>query len=286
MSTYLRNTLVFLVACCCWSSVLCGETKPVNPIGPDPTIQARLDRLIRASLTGNDIDLQKKKLAQGLKELRKSVGNGGAELAPQIVFLEFAAENEQLMYTAEYLLLELVSDLTTSQIATAIAPYLRSKDRSVRVRLFELMDYHVCNGRPMTDYSPIFNMMRVNKGKLPDETIEYMFERSPGKALLGYMGYHNAPDRKAILLAEHEISDTLWKHQYALLGLHEVEPAAMKQLEMLSRHKAWWARMYVANIMREHRAFRQPQIIERLKQDEHPLVRRTMSFVKTEDEKK
>ena len=281
MTTYLRNTLISLVVCCCCRSVLYGEAKSTNLIGPAPAVQAKLDRLIKTSLAVDDTDLQKKKLAQGLKELGKSVGDGGAGLVPQIVFYEFAAENERLMYTAEYLLLELVGDLTRSQITIAIAPYLRSKNRSVRVRLFELMDYHVCNGRPMTDYSTIFSMMRANKGKMPDEIIEYMYERSPGKALLGYMGYYSAPDRKTILLAEREISDTLWKHQHALLGLHEVEPAAMEQLNKLSHHKEWWVRMYVAYIMREHRAFRRPEIVERLKQDKHLLVRKSMAFAET-----
>jgi len=105
-----------------------------------------------------------------------------------------------------------------------------------------------------------------------------MYDRAPGKAMHGYAGYHDTPrpEWQGILLAEREISNTIWKQDIGLLGRHKAEPSAVAELEKLSRHKEWWVRLYVVAIMREHRAFRQPDIIERLKTDAHPLVRKGM----------
>ena len=36
--------------------------------------------------------------------------------------------------------------------------------------------------------------------------------------------------------------------------------------------------LYVAQVMRQHRGFRRPEIIERLKKDDHSLVREAMRF--------
>jgi hypothetical protein len=50
------------------------------------------------------------------------------------------------------------------------------------------------------------------------------------------------------------------------------------QLEKLSKSDEWWVRMYVAAIIRQHPAFRCPEIVARLEKDSHPLVRETMGY--------
>ena len=44
----------------------------------------------------------------------------------------------------------------------------------------------------------------------------------------------------------------------------------------MSRHGTWWVRLYVAEILRQYAQFRTPELIERLKADEHELVRRAI----------
>jgi hypothetical protein len=44
----------------------------------------------------------------------------------------------------------------------------------------------------------------------------------------------------------------------------------------MSRHGTWWVRLYVAQILRQYAELRTPELIERLKTDEHDLVRRAI----------
>jgi hypothetical protein len=92
------------------------------------------------------------------------------------------------------------------------------------------------------------------------------------------------PDElKAILWAEHVVSDVLWMQQYGFLSPDEVEPAATRELVKLSGHKEWWVRLYVAGIIRQHPSFRQPELIDRLQRDEHPWIREVITAFEGQD---
>ena len=54
----------------------------------------------------------------------------------------------------------------------------------------------------------------------------------------------------------------------------------MATLTNLSQHKEWWVRLYAVEIMRQHPEFRKSEIVERLKKDEHPLVREELDYIK------
>lgn len=51
-------------------------------------------------------------------------------------------------------------------------------------------------------------------------------------------------------------------------------PDAERQLEKLANHSEWWARLYVAAIMRRHWELRDPDVLDKLKNDSHELVRK------------
>ena len=86
------------------------------------------------------------------------------------------------------------------------------------------------------------------------------------------------PEQKQFLLAEREISNTLWKHDHQLLEPTKVDPTAASELKKLADSKWWWARLYVAEIMKHHPGFRNEDVIEKLKKDENGLVRETVDF--------
>jgi hypothetical protein len=103
-----------------------------------------------------------------------------------------------------------------------------------------------------------------------------MYASAPGEALLTLMrahGLREPEDIKEILWAEHTVADVLWKHQYGFLDLERNEPAAVQELSKLAGHRAWWARLYAAEIMRQHAVFRNAALLERLMNDAHELVR-------------
>lgn len=80
--------------------------------------------------------------------------------------------------------------------------------------------------------------------------------------------------RKEIMLAEHLVSNAIWLKRYQFEEqIPGATSEAKEQLASLAEHDEWWARLYVASIMRRHRELRLPEVIEKLKQDRHPQVR-------------
>lgn len=78
---------------------------------------------------------------------------------------------------------------------------------------------------------------------------------------------------KEILLSEHIISNVIWlKENRFDERLEMALPEAKQQLTKLAESDRWWARLYVAEIMRQHRDFRQAEILENLSHDENQLV--------------
>jgi hypothetical protein len=254
-------------------------------IKADQRIQAKLEQLISSIQLDEKKELTRERLRAVAKELKTSYND--ADLIPQIVLYEATAKKEQTAIATNLLLLQFIEDLGRSRIMGILSPFLSTDNERIKTRLYEIMNY-CCEGRPTIDFNRIFSMMRAKGGAIPDGLVAYMYDRSPGEAMLGYMRYYNIersnPERQNLLLAEREVGNTLWKHQFLLLEHHKVEPSAMVESEKLSRHKEWWVRLYVAEIMRQHKGFRQPETIERLKKDKHPLVRETIAgFAQTID---
>ncbi|HUU83155.1 MAG TPA: hypothetical protein VM243_06585 [Phycisphaerae bacterium] len=54
-------------------------------------------------------------------------------------------------------------------------------------------------------------------------------------------------------------------------------PGAARELVKLSRHEEWWVRLYAGQIMRQHAAFRQSELMELLGRDDHAMVRQVVS---------
>ena len=280
MNPYLLVTLSTL-AVFSWHNIVLGQAvlDTGKKLRVDQTIQAKLDRMM-GGIRRNDTEEQAdKKLRDAVQDLRAA--HSDADLLVQIILHQSAVKDEHVMIMDDLLLFKLVEKLNSYKIMEIIVPLLNNKNKKVRRKIYGLMD-GCCEGRPTIDFNRIFSMMRAEGGAIPDALVEYMYDRSPGEAMLGYMRYYKidrfSPERRNLLLAEREISNTLWKHQFGLLEPHKAEPSAIAELDKLSRNKHWWARFYVAQIMRQHRGFRRPEIIERLKKDDNQLVREAMQF--------
>jgi hypothetical protein len=78
-------------------------------------------------------------------------------------------------------------------------------------------------------------------------------------------------DTRAIRLAERIIGNTI-----RLKGFDEhfqrALPEAQQELKKLAEHDQWWARLYVAEIMRRHRELRDPRVLDKLRDDDNELV--------------
>lgn len=78
---------------------------------------------------------------------------------------------------------------------------------------------------------------------------------------------------KPILWAEHVVSDFLWRRRFGFVAANAVDAAAVQQIEMMSRHPRWWARLYAAEIVRVHPELGAAGVADRLAGDGNALVR-------------
>lgn len=123
--------------------------------------------------------------------------------------------------------------------------------------------------------------------------ISYMFKTAPGKALQVMVSVDYSlpypPNRlsnknpsaltkiRAVLLSEHIISNVIWHEEFRFDIRREQRVQAKDNLTFLSKHKIWWVRLYVAEIMQKHPSLLVEDVVKRLKADENDFVREAMA---------
>ncbi|MEE8169257.1 MAG: hypothetical protein V3T70_01800, partial [Phycisphaerae bacterium] len=177
----------------------------------------------------------------------------------------------------------LVRDLRIPDQAVILAtlPLLESADEEIRTDAIGILaQYERASARQAPDFSFyqsfVTSHLRRNQAA-PSGLVRHMYETAPGVAVLTMMYAHSDRDPdslKSILSAEHVVADVLWKQQHGFLGSDEVEPRAMLELDHMSRDDRWWARLYVAAILRRHPEFNTNALAQRLEADTNELVRR------------
>lgn len=86
-------------------------------------------------------------------------------------------------------------------------------------------------------------------------------------------GHARLMERREIELAEHIVSNAIWLNKNGFDDrFQQAAPEAKEQLAKLAQRKEWWARLYVAYIMRQHGELRRGDIWEQLGKDSDELV--------------
>ena len=87
--------------------------------------------------------------------------------------------------------------------------------------------------------------------------------------------------RNEIRLAEHIVSNAIWLKENGFADRFQAAlPKANETLATLAKHKEWWARLYVAEIMFQYPELRQEDVLQQLSQDENELVRKAAQAIK------
>lgn len=179
--------------------------------------------------------------------------------------------------------------LQDRDLVEAVMPLLGSNNpdevKAARGALEGVEDRSAGRRPDYSTYRAILEERIRAKQELPAPFVRYIYEAHPGEALLAMMRAHQLrepAELKEILWAEHVVSDTLWKQQFGFLAPTAVEPEAAGQLSRLAGHPQWWARLYAVEIMRQHEAFHQAEVVETLQDDAHELVR-ARALVLTQD---
>jgi hypothetical protein len=249
-----------------------GVVKQDITIVPDPEIQEQIGRVLYPNRDGPRRD--------ELQVLAKMGGQDYEKLIPQLLYFSMygmdpAGKHDLKEGWALAGFSELLK-ISHYQIATALLPYLGTTDAKLRHKLHGLFDGF--------NYAFLQDFMqgRLRAGKdLPQELVRCMYQRNPGEALLTMSRTLSIKETweasrkqsRPLIWAEHVVSDTLWKHEREFLEKTKVEPEAAVQIEKSAIDKDWWVRLYAAEIMRQHPAFRKLELLQKLAKDENPLVR-------------
>lgn len=246
-----------------------ASQEPSSRLEPDATVQAAIAEFMNPA----NEEAQKAALAS----LRENGGQQFRELIPQLVYYSWKAES-----TRDGMALGVIVErlrIREGAMLRAIVPLLETGDVGLRKELAGILvayEKHSADAPPsFTSYRPFLAEPMVKGEEPPPGLVRHLYETDAGTAMLLLMRIER-PERselRGILWAEHEVRDTLWKQRFGFLWKDRVEPEAAEQLDMLSLHPRWWARLYAAQIMRDHAAFREPGAIERLAHDSHPLVK-------------
>lgn len=262
-----------------------------HPITPDAEVQAQIDRAARAVANAN---LPWVDRYRDVETLRNVAQEAPKRLVRQVFYYASKPGTEEAFVWGA-LFIPAHFQIGKSTLAEAVIPYIDT-DHS---RLRQLVDMTLTtvenySSQQPPDFSWYAGFLRSNPEAPPAALVRHMFARDPSLAFrqllvvcaLPPLG-KGSPWYEESLWAENVVSDAVRKKEIldrlvrsgkapreSALRLQTLSrEEANLELATLSKHEAWWTRLYVAEILRQHPQFRTPEVIERLKADPHELVR-------------
>jgi hypothetical protein len=304
--------LVLALAVSLTTFAICAAQDDVDKLlaESNPAIQRQLQAISRTFRPGEGISNN----VEALREIQKlkELTDDKAELVKQIAIFSVApgAETQPMLAGAILHYLELPSRFTIR----ALAPYLNTKNPQLRSFVRDWFQGHdnadpgVWGAVNYKDYLDYVSWAVNRKEDVPAPFVKYIYERSPGWALLVFAyanshgdvtarlqairksiegrkqtetktGNDNAErqarlsHRREIELAEHIVSNAIWLNKNKFDERFQAAlPEAMTELEKLAKHKEWWARLYVAYIMRQNPPLLRDNVLRQLSDDSNVLV--------------
>lgn len=249
--------------------------EPEHPIKPDPRIQSLIDEAA-AALNSDDLTWGVKLSA--IAELRPVYLDDPVVFIRQAIFWYNQHSGGDDQELAVLVMLHHLQ-VTPAPIVMAMLPYIESDHEQLRqAALEQFRGIEARRGFGEPDFSHYGSLVQGHKEDPPLRLVKYMYDRSPGTAVLVMQGiYDERHDRfRDVVWAEHVIEDNLWQQRQNFLEDEATLPEAVAEVTKMARHEEWWARLYAAEIITQHPEFGTPEIVEALKNDEHELVREAM----------
>src|SRR3972149_6151911 len=179
-----------------WANVTVAQTEFDKLIAEsDPAIQAQINATYHAQ---SDVDAYRE--AQTLKEATDDKG----ELVKQLAIFAATTESEEEFHVLLTLRILHLLELAPSIPIRVLAPYLDSDSQQLRDFAREwFQGYDSAAGEdPLNAYKSYVQQRLARNEKVPVAFVEYMYERSPGRALLTFQSGN--VDLSAQLQAIHE----------------------------------------------------------------------------------
>jgi hypothetical protein len=271
----------------------------------EPPIQEQFNKILDAIKEAGVDPRSNIAAIQQAHSLNESIADKGEIVKQLAILAAVPGEVQPLMARA---ILDLL-DLPPAIVIRVLAPYLDADNKNLRSFVRDWFQSHDNGGtddplKPV-NFEDYADYVRGQQNP-PEAFVEYIYGRSPGRALLvfhraGRTGLaiaklrdtrekmeaakreadeapRGAWPRKApepqrtlddIMVAERIVSHaiTLKKWENGKLL-----PEAKEQLAKLAEREEWWVRRYVAEIMRQHPELRQDEVLEKLSEDDNATV--------------
>ncbi len=171
--------------------VTCGYCAAQEPVlRADPVIQERIQRISKV-LRPRTVHSSNDAAFAEMQALKDSVADKGEIVEQLAVFAAdpTAPEHQSLLAV---LILHLL-DLPPKIVIPALAPHLDAENRNLRGFVRDWFQHHEGDGtveRPLQplNYSDYADYIRDRNGEVPAPFAEYIFQRSPSRALLAFNG--------------------------------------------------------------------------------------------------
>lgn len=259
----------------------CMSPQDTSGVTADPAIQEKL-RTLASDLSGDEIDAG---FLKRIVEINEASRKQPVELVRQLIWYHAHSSGD----VAEGMVLAVVvhyGKVSKVHMVEAIAPLLdTSRDARLEDACIEVAGMIEGTGAAGPDYSYYQNYLDVRmrgNQRIDDGLVGHMFRRSAGQALQTFtMVWYKEPEaRKPLLWARHVVDDALWKRQNGFVPPKESDTAVTQELEKMAGREEWWARLYAAEIMRQHPEFGTDELVKRLSDDPHPLVQKTAKTIR------
>lgn len=271
------------------------------PIEPHPETQMLLLRVLHPAPDEDDV-VHWRNLGRLLSLSR----DDGQRFVRQIVLMDCNSD-EKILNTKLYQLLQL-SKVTDVDRVFAMAPFAYHENDNLRRESRRVLRSATSSGKHY-GYRDFSNFLdAVNDDFQKTETTKplrrFMFELSPASAFLSFHYQASALERFELQRAERTISSAIveagivaQQREYVPfakarglipqdtpdVGPWVRDDRTTATLRSLAHSKYWWARLFVAEVMVQHRELRDDQLIELLGKDKDELVHGSIASLRAPD---
>ncbi len=251
---------------------------------PDKAIQTQIERTAKAfSEAFSRAPQREKSVILFYTELGKLhvLANNDEKHFVQQLFYYSATKNiddEAWSLYMKHVLPIRVLGISKRTIAEAVVPFLDAEDERIALSVSSWLKVidgppHSAGGECLYDFSPYRSLISPHKPQRA--LVRYLYYRAPSSALLLMAEIYGHGEKNAfrdLRWADHVVQTAIWEIRNGFADRSNSANRAIRQLEILSRRREWWIRLYVAAILARYRVFRTDELTQRLQKDHHPLV--------------
>jgi hypothetical protein len=190
-----------------------------------------------------------------------------------------------------YVLFEQVGT-TEGAYMVALSTLLYSDDARLRREAWDLFPRTLearslrgrcANGQPDVSDFRTYVTGPYQKPEIATPLKRAIFEKMPSAAFLMYVTSEGRDEGIAYLRKERVIDDALFEKRIGGLPGGKVDEKTAATLRELGQDEHWWARMFAAETMVQHKEFRDAELIAKLLNDENELVRESVASIENPD---